>query len=286
MVVFLPCSLLLALSVIGRKYPNLSLRASKLCEWLFHTLEMVPQKADRSAPTGADPSLLVYNRRSVPEEPVACPRRKGLVLVSQSTGHVVPASCGANGCPVCGVRRALATAVAVDMAEPTRRATLTLVGDSAKEVRDRLKRFRYGIRSEGYRWEDWGAIEVNPEGTGWHWHGWQWGDFVPTRVVSRIADSKGMGRIADMRAHRPLTGSGPMYAVKAASTYGVKGALGDGDELHRWLEVNGGRHGIWSRGFFKQPYNDALRAALGRSDREGHDQGPWVLKGTAEGIVT
>lgn len=246
---------------------------------------MLPAEGDRTAPQRADPSLLVYNRRSVPDEAEVCPTKKGMVFVSESTGAVVPASCQRNGCVVCGKRRALATAVAVDMAEPTRRATLTLVGDHPKTVRDRLKRFRYEIRRAGYRWEDWGAIEANPEGTGWHWHGYQWGDYVPTGVVSRIADSKGMGRIADMRAHRSLAGSGPMYAVKAATAYGVKGATGGRDELYRWLELNGGRHGIWSRGFFRQPYNDALRAAMGRSEREGHDSGPWVLRGTAEGIV-
>lgn len=247
---------------------------------------MVPAAGDRTGHDGADPSLLVHNRRSLPSEGAACPSKLGMVFVSESTGSVVPASCQRNSCPVCGTRRALATAVAVDMARPTRRATLTLVGDSAKQVRSRLSRFRYEIRKAGYRWEDWGAIEANPEGTGWHWHGYQWGDYVPTRVVSNIADAKGMGQIADMRAHRPMLGSGAMYAVKAATAYGVKGALGDRDELYRWLELNGGRHGIWSRGFFKQPYNDALRAAMGRSEREGHDPGPWVLRGTAGGIWT
>jgi hypothetical protein len=209
----------------------------------------------------------------------------GFVFVSESTGAIAPAACQTNGCEYCGPRKALATAVAVDMAEPRRRATLTLVGTSAKQVRSRLRRFRYDIRRSGYRWEDWGTIEENPEGTGWHYHGWQWGDYVPTRVVARIADGTGMGRIADMRSHEPLLGSGVAYAFKAATVYGVKGAEGGVEALGRFLEVNGGRFGIWSQGYFRGPYRDALRAAVGRVDREGHDPGPWVLRGTAEGIV-
>ena len=210
---------------------------------------------------------------------------KGFVFVSESTGSVVPASCQTNGCVVCGPRRALATAFAVNDAGCERRVTLTMVGESPKQVRARLSRFRYRMRQRGYRWEEWGAIERNPKGTGFHYHGWQRGDFVPVRELSEAADRSGMGQVVDIRKHEKVgqLASGVVYAAKVVASYGVKGATPE--NLAEWLHLNGGRHGIWSRGFFGQPYRDALRAALGRAERDGHDPGPWRLHGTAEGIV-
>ena len=243
---------------------------------------MVPACGDGIA-AGADPegypSSLVSNRVSVTDE--VCPRKRGYVLVSESTGRIVPASCGVNSCEVCGRRKALATAVAVEMAGPERFYALTGIHDPAV-VRYRLKQLRYRIRGLGYRWEDWSVVEANPKQTGFHVHGWQWGGFVPQSKLSEVARSVGFGVVTDIRRWKRLgAGSGVGYAVKVATAYGVKAA---GDGLHRFLEVNGGRFGMWSRGFFRGPYREALAAALGRVDREGHDPGPWVLRGTAGGV--
>ena len=266
----------------ARKSLNLSGASSTMFD-VSSNPETVPEDPNEAGSSGPPSSLLVHNRRSLRKSDDGCPAMRGFVFVSTSTGSVVPASCQTNGCPWCGVRRAKATAVAVDLREPERMVTLTLVGDSAKTTRARLSRLRYDLRSVGYRWEEWGAIERNPEGTGFHYHGYQRGDFVPVKALSEAADYRGMGKVVDIRRLRSLRGRGPLYATKAASAYGVKGADGF-DQLQEWLHLNGGRHGIWSRGFFGEPYNDALRAALGRSERDGHDPGPWVLRGTAGGI--
>lgn len=244
---------------------------------------MVAAEGDGNTFSGGSLSSLVNNRVSVTTQGGgACPRKKGFVFVSESTGQVVAASCGVNSCEVCGWRKAIATAVAVEMAGPERFFTLTGVHDPAV-VRNRLRQFRHRIRKRGYRWEDWSVIEANPRGTGFHVHGYQWGDYVPQPVVSKVARSVGFGVVADIRRWRRLgEGSGVAYAVKVATAYGVKAAAGDG--LHRFLEVNGGRFGMWSRDFFRRPYRAALELALGRVDRKGHDPGPWVLRGTAGGI--
>jgi len=187
---------------------------------------------------------------------------------------------------VCRRRKALATAVAVEMAGPQRFYTLTGIHDP-RVVRHRLRQVRYRLREVGYSWEDWSVVEMNPRETGYHVHGWQWGSFVPQRVLSRVASSEGFGVVTDIRRWRSGigNGSGVAYAVKVATAYGVKVATGGHDDgLYEFLEVNGGRVGMWSRGFFRGPYGAAVRAAMGRVDREGHDPGPWRLKGTTGGI--
>lgn len=176
----------------------------------------------------------------------------------------------------------MATAVAVEMAGPERFYSLTGIHEPGV-VRNRLRQFRYRVRDAGFRWEDWSVIETNPRGTGYHVHGWQRGDYVPQSKLSKVAKSCGFGVVADIRRwERMGSGSGVAYAVKVATAYGVKGAVADG--LHEFLDVNGGRFGMWSKGFFGQPYRAAIDQALGRVDREGHDPGPWVLRGTAGGI--
>ena len=236
----------------------------------------------QSGSEGAGSSLLVHNRISVGD--VRCPRKLGFVVVSESTGNIAPASCGANSCPVCGRRKALATAVAVEMAGPERFYSLTGIHDP-KVVRHRLRQVRYRLRERGYSWEDWSVVEGNPRETGYHVHGWQWGDYVPVRVLSEVARSEGFGVVTDIRRWRVVgRGSGVSYAVKVATAYGVKVAAVADDGLYEFLAVNGGRVGIWSRGFFRGPYGAAVRAAMGRVEREGHDPGPWRLKGTTGGI--
>jgi hypothetical protein len=85
-----------------------------------------------------------------------------------------------------------------------------------------------------------------------------------------------MGRIVDVRRYQGGA-KGVVYGVKTVgggSSYGLKAGLEDGG-LDGFLDLHGGRYGVWSRGFFGVPYRDAVRAALTRSDRDGHDPGPW-----------
>lgn len=112
------------------------------------------------------------------------------------------------------------------------------------------------LRDEGYDWEHWGVVEVNPAGTGFHAHLWERGDsFVPQRVLQRACQRRGLG-IPDIRAWRPLPGRGAGYGLKVATAYGLKG------EPAAVLDLNGGRFGGWTRGFFDGGYGVAWRAAM------------------------
>lgn len=230
--------------------------------------------------TGAVSSSLAYNRE-LATNPI-CPKKAGWVLVSESTGAVVPAACGRNWCPVCGPKKAFATAVAVDMSEPTRFVRLSLVGDSHQERRRRIKRMTEYLRRWGYSLQYWGVVEANPRGTGHHAHLWQRGDYIPQAVLQRACLMAGMG-YPDIRKWSPIAGAGATYGVKAigraGSLYGVKGTKEGG--LEAFLELNGGRYGFWTREFFGQPYREALRDGLAQVfGTENRDDGPWVLRGT------
>lgn len=227
-------------------------------------------------------SSLAYNRELVTEAPV-CPKKAGWVLVSRSTGRVIPAACQRNWCPVCGPRKAYATAVAVDMSAPIRFVRLSLVGNSHQERRKRLKRMIEILRGQGYNWQHWGVVEQNPEGTGYHAHLWQRGDYIPQAVLQEACLRSGMG-YPDIRKWNPVQGRlGASYGVKeigrAGSLYGVKGTKEGG--LEAFLEANGGRYGNWTRGFFGMAYRDALKEGLAEVfGAENRDEGPWVLRGT------
>lgn len=229
-------------------------------------------------------TFLVSNRVSVAQsEPgwfEACPRAGSLGLKSESTGAWVPLSCQRNRCEVCGPRKALATAVAVGMAEPDQFITLTLVGDDGATIRRRMRDWRRRLLEAGYPGEWWGVVEVNPRRTGHHCHIWRRGGYVPHWEIVRASRRVGFGRVAWVERYRGGV-HGVMYGVKSVreSTvgYGLKAAMEDGG-LERFLELHGGRFGMWSRGFFGQPYREAVRAAFKRADREGHDPGPWHLR--------
>lgn len=228
--------------------------------------------------TEAGLTSLAYNRVLVTEG-TGCPAKREFVLVSLSTGAIVPVPCQRNACPVCGPKKAYATALAVDMAGPRRFVRLSLVGEEHQQRRVRVKRMVEIIREQGYAWEHWGVVERNPKGTGHHAHLWQDGDYVPQEVLQDACLRVGMG-YPDIRAWKPLEGRyGASYGVKAisraGSLYGVKGTREGG--LEAFLEANGGRYGMWTRGFFGMPYREALKEGL-RAVYGQEDEGPWVLR--------
>lgn len=234
------------------------------------------------APVGGDATSLVSNRVSLAGL-VPCRDSGGYVLRSDATGAWAPMPCQRNVCETCGPRKALATAIAVGMAEPAQFVTLTQVGDSSQRVRARLSDFRRRLRERGYSGEMWGVIEPNPKGTGQHFHGWRRGGFVPQRVLSDVADRCGMGRVSWVTQYRSGV-FGVLYGTKTVggnAGYGLKLALEDGG-LSSFLERHGGRYGIWSRDFFGMPYREAVKAALTRPDREGHDPGPWRVRSLSD----
>lgn len=129
---------------------------------------------------------------------------------------------------------------------------LSLVGWDAATCRARIKRLVYDIRAAGYDWEHWGVVEANPRGTGFHFHGLQRGSYVDQGRLQELTERRGMG-IPWISAYRREGRGGATYALKGAG-YALKG----GAEL---LDLNGGRYGQWTRGFFEGGY----RAAVTRS---------------------
>lgn len=226
---------------------------------------------------------LDYNRRSL--APVWEALREippcasgSLVLRSDATGAWAPMPCQRNRCPVCGARRALATAIAVGMAKPDRFITLTLVGDDPKQIRSRLSDWKRRLREAGHEGEFWGAIEANPRGTGHHFHCWWRGPYIPQATISDVARRCGMGSVTWVEAYRGGV-EGVFYGTKTitgAGRYGLKVALDGG--LQEFLDLHRGRFGVWSRGFFGMPFREAIQAALKRPEREGHDPGPWRVR--------
>lgn len=219
---------------------------------------------------------LVSNRASLARP---CRGSGGLLLWSEATGAWAPLPCQRNRCEICGPRKALATAIAVGMREPDQFITLTQVGDDPSRIRARLSEWQYRLKQAGYPGTHWGVVEPNPRGTGHHVHLWRRGGFVPQRLISEVASRCGMGRVTWVERYRGGT-MGVLYGTKAVgggSSYGLKLALED-EGLTGFLDRHGGRYGLWSRGFFGMPYREAVRAALTRPEREGHDPGPWRVR--------
>lgn len=232
-------------------------------------------------PAEGDATSLVPNRVSLATA-LAC-GSASLVLRSDATGAWAPLPCQRNRCETCGPRKGLATAIAAGMADPRQFITLTQVGSYSKQVRARLSDWRYRLAQAGYRGEFWGVVEPNPKGTGHHVHLWRRGGFVPQALISSTAKRCGMGRISWVEAYQGGI-KGILYGTKtmtAGGAYGLKTAM-ELEGLDPFLELHGGRYGIWSRDFFGKPYREAVTDALRHPDREGHDPGPWRVRNLAD----
>jgi hypothetical protein len=233
------------------------------------TDETLAHEGDVIAHVDPGHSFLAYNRELRTSDGSAlddCPKR-GKILVDQASGAIIrPAPCDNNRCPIHGPRKAFATAVAVDMADPERFVLLTGLAQSHEDRREQRRVFRQHLRRLGYEYECWGVTERHKSGDH-HCHEWQRGDFIPVESVRRAAVGAGMGSWIGLRKWEKRAGGGlgTLYGVKqvarAASLYGVKGVTAEGG-LGGFLEDNGGRYGYWTRDFFGQGYRDARRQAM------------------------
>lgn len=157
---------------------------------------------------------------------------------------------------------------------PERFCTFTRVGNTWQEVRGRMKRLRYDVDHAGFRWDWVWQVEHNPKGTGHHVHCWQRGDYVPQRSLSRMAVTRGMGEVVDIRAWHPREARTTAYAMKAI-TYTFKDAAGD-LAPDAFLAMNGHRlshqsRGWWSAGGARDQEREAIRDMFGPPDPE------WVV---------
>lgn len=252
------------------------------------------QKAtENGGPEGAPTSLVSYCQSvtkptgdNSPIEPdrLGCPNMAGFVLISQSTGNVVPARCGRLACWYCCRVNAKKRSLAIAYAAPEREVTLTLVGDSWGQVRDRMKNLRHRLLKEIPSFEWVWHVEQNPKTTGHHVHAWQRGSFVPQKLLSSTARGLGMGSVVHVSKLRSV-GAASRYGLKGL-TYGLKGVLAE-NEGASYLDVNGKRLTHQSRSFFasptgeKLPVREAERQAGMLAAGQQKDEGPWVLMRSA-----
>lgn len=226
-------------------------------------------------PTGDD--------SGVEADPLGCPRMRGWMVVSQSTGVSFPARCGRLGCWYCCRVNAKKRSLAIAYARPEREITFTQVGDDWQQVRDRMKQAAHKIRKEVKTLEWVWHVERNPKNTGHHVHAWQRGSYVPQRLLSEIAVNQGMGQVVHVSRLRSV-GAASRYGLKGI-TYGLKGLEAE-DEGEKYLGLNGRRLTHQSRGYFASPDGDRLavreaeKAAVA-SANPGEDIGPWVLMRSA-----
>lgn len=201
-------------------------------------------------------------------------------FVSETTGVVIPARCGAHTCEYCAPINAVLTARAIHHARPERLVTLTGVGFPYSVVQRRMATLLQHMRRRGFTFNATWTVEANPRETGHHLHAAQWGSYVPQGFLSEAAKSAGMGEVTWIE--RARTGpQGAHYGLKGA-LYQVKGGQDPGEELLRFLEANGGRlvhstRGFWRDGPGGQPLQlrEAQRRAAPR--QEDRDPGPWRL---------
>jgi hypothetical protein len=208
-----------------------------------------------------------------------CPNANGLVLISQSTGNVLPLRCRRNTCPVCVLINARRRALAIAGSRPERAILLTRAGESWDILRARVNRVGYDIRQlvgPEFQWV-WHA-EPNPSGDGQHHvHAWTHGAYVDHAKLSEIADSRGFGEFARINRVKSTAGAAA-YGLKGLG-YGLKNVnSGEGAE---YLRANGRRLTHQSRGYFRTAEGESIPvkraeqlAVAGAGDG---DPGPWIL---------
>ena len=261
----------------------------------------LPFDTSDDTPAGGGTSLALYGELSHPpteghSEPIPappepaperCPRKLDWHMLNETTGEVIPASCGAQFCAYCGPRHAYKVGLAIALAQPQRHGRVSLVGDTWELVQARMNRLRYDLRSDGTKVEWIWMVEANPRGTGHHAHFWQHGDFIPQDRLQRLCERRGMGIpwIGAWKARKPQSGDPDalqtvIYGMKGAA-YGLK-ATATTSGLAEHLRLNGGRLEHHSRGFFREGDQQLSKAdAIKRATELVHaEDGPdhWVLK--------
>lgn len=221
------------------------------------------------------PSLVLY-RESVttpePERYHRCPRKVGFLVFNRTTGEAFPARCKSVACPYCGPIEAGLVGGSIALAKPERQLELTQVGDVWQTVRTRVRKWTQRIREHGYQIDWCYHVEPNPKGTGHHLHGFARGDFIPQAIISSVADSCGMGRVAYIQKFEAPEDQGVGYGVKMAGVpYGLKMAEQQAS-MNTYLQANGGRLVHASRGFWQV---DGAPVGLGEAKKA------WAARGHA-----
>ena len=192
-------------------------------------------------------------------------------MVDRSTGLLVPSRCGSGFCLYCARVSADQIGQAVALAKPGYLATLTGLSGDWQTDRRTVNRLTYYLRGRGSKHLAIGlawAIEGNPQGTGFHAHGWLWGDEEVDEVFQWRATQVGLG-IAELK---PVTHHHGL-------TYPMKTAVHTQASLDEHRRLNG-REVIHARNFWRDgETNEPLmkKTAIQRAIAAGR-QGPgeWI----------
>jgi hypothetical protein len=191
-----------------------------------------------------------------------CPRRGHVRLVDTYTGEVRPGTCDSPACGYCGPWRAKLAGLAIGMAKPTQAIVITHPGDHYDQIRRRINRAVYRVRSSGLQFDFAWAAEYSSDG-GVHVHLALHGDHVPTSTFGSALKREGTGVVLSQPVRNPV-GFG-LYLMKWPAG-GLDHDIASAEILLSEVRVlNGTRTVNASRGFWRDPDGRRLtgiRAAL------------------------
>ncbi len=244
-------------------------------------MNQAEELVDQADDDGQVSSLALY-AISVPEdEPLReCPRRREWCWFDPETGQVHAARCRANSCPWCVVVNAGQVARAIGLAKPERAVLLTGLAAQHQQRRAQIKKLSYLVRQNGSAWNVSWHTEPNPQGTGYHAHCWQYGDFISQRKLDALAHQAGMGMVRISRVRAEVgAGTAAGYGVKMVTglRYGMK--LVDAEASARtYLQANGGRLVHSTRGYWRDDQGKKLTQREAMTWRPpGGERGAWQL---------
>ncbi len=208
------------------------------------------------------PSSLAYKDTSVVGKPEC--ERVDWRLMDRNTGEIIPASCKAYKCPVCGPKKSWSwIGATATFGRPERFLRLSRLPETAEGRRDYMKDIRLRLRRQNYQTEWLWVVEKNPKGTGFHAHVLQWGDYIPQAHLQKMLG----GRIPYIEKISSNVGAAG-YALKGvgAGGYALKGFRGDVETYWAHLDLNGGRPVHHSRGFFRSQSGERMTATAARKE--------------------
>ena len=179
--------------------------------------------------------------------------------VNEETGELgMPSRCRRSTCLFCLRRSAGRIHRAVALARPSTMVNLTGLSGDWQTDRAAVNRLVTYLRTrDGLSFAMAWAIERNPEHTGYHAHGWSWGDRLRASALAGRCEQVGLGR----PKLKPVTN-------QRNFAYVIKTALHNQDSLDDHRRLNG-REVIHARGFWRDPASGTLltkQKALLRAD--------------------
>ena len=193
--------------------------------------------------------------------------------VDLSTGVVGgPVLCRKSTCIFCLRVKAKQIHAAVRLARPSHMALLTALSGDWQSDRKMVNRLRFYLRDrDGLTFAFAWAIEPNPRGTGYHAHGWAWGDPIPRGIFEHRTGQVGFG-ISHLKR----------VTYNGSFAYVLKNAVHNAASLDEHIRLNG-REPLHARGFWRDPSTgevltqpEAFKRSDAKPDDPYRDRDDWV----------